>query len=136
MIPLLLSTRPPSLTSKRLPPPNSPTCKSIALLQDEPAPLTITVLLLLTLEFPIVPWLSVTRAPLLTTSRLNEPLTPTSRGLSIFQRAVGLRRWTSLDLAVAFLPISLMPELVSKVLLESTSKVNEPFVPTVTPPDR
>src|SRR6185503_2132620 len=48
------------------------------------------------------------------------------------QRELGLSTRTSLDLAVALRPMVPFPELVSSTLLDKTSSVNGPFVPTVT----
>src|SRR5262245_35576679 len=50
------------------------------------------------------------------------------------QRALGLSNRTSLDLAVALRPMFPLAELVRSALLERTSNVKEPLVPTVTSP--
>src|SRR4051812_12798393 len=75
---------------------------------------------------------SLTDAPLLTTNWLNEPLLPRNSKPPNCQRALGLTNRTSLDLAVGFRPMAPLPELVRNELLERTSNVNEPFVPTLT----
>src|SRR5215212_5877447 len=132
MIPWLHATVAPLLTTSRFPLPDWPTTTSDWLFQSEPVPLTTAMLLLALVEIPMVPWLSATCAPFLTSSLLNAPLMPTESDWSISQRAVALTSRTSLDLAVAFWPIWPTPVLVSRQLSASTSEVNEPLAPTVT----
>src|SRR5439155_1941456 len=101
------------------------------LVQSEPGPVTSAELLLLTVVKPRLPLKSSSNAPLLTTSRLDAPLLPTKSEPPMTQRAVGRMSWTSLDLAVELRPMIPFTELVSSALSDSTSSVNEPFVPTV-----
>jgi hypothetical protein len=109
-----------------------------ALLHNDPAPITSAKLLLLAAVSPMMTVFPrnapTTCAPLLITNRLNAPLLPTVSVEPICQRAVGLMSRTSLDLAVALRPITLRMELISDALSDSSSKVNEPFAPTVTSP--
>src|SRR6266576_2335800 len=77
---------------------------------------------------------SLADAPLLTTNWLNEPLLPRNSNPPIRHLAVGLSNRTSLDLAVVFRPMVLLPELVSSELSDKTSNVKEPLVPTITSP--
>ena len=96
--------------------------------------MTSATLLLLAMPLARMPSKFSTNAPLLTTSRLDAPLLPTKRWLPMRQRALALTSRTSLDLAVTLCPIRPRTEFVSSALLESTSNVNEPLVPTVTSP--
>jgi len=125
---------PPSLTTSWLPPPTTPTARSVRLLQREPFPVTRAKLLLLPAFLPRKPVLLSRNAPLLTISRLKGPLLPTNSEPPMRQRPVELMSWTSLDLAVAVRPMIPFTELVSSALSESTSNVNERLVPTVTSP--
>src|ERR1041384_5582299 len=104
------------------------------LIQREPLPVTSAELLLLAeLKANAAPAFS-SEAPLLTTSRLEAPLFPKYKVLTICHVAVGLSSRTSFDLAVVLKPIWPLTELVSRALSPRTSSVNEPFVPTVTSP--
>src|SRR2546430_614166 len=102
------------------------------LLHIEPLPVTRTTLLPLAAKEPTVPALACTNAPLLTISVAFAPLLPTNSEPFINHRALLLTSRTSLDLAVGLRLMMPLAELVRSELSESTSRVNEPLVPTVT----